>query len=144
MRAMQRQIDRLERGLAQRPIRVSGDTSARVVTLAIIDGNTLTSGQLGIKRKASTINETFAADEATMISSGATLPDGVGRAYIWIDGAQVFDGSGNPLKVLVGHDTRSPIAVALGAGEWMAAYSIKIKVGTYGGEDILAYRGKYI
>lgn len=144
MRDVMRRLALAERGLAQRPI-VSQSRRTVSYTVQIYDGNTLSSGQYGIKRVSGTLNEAFASSEATMLAAalGTTIPNGVGRGYLFVDGQQQFSGA-SPLLVLVGNDVRSGVSCAIAAGEWIKVSATKIRVGAYSGADVYAYRPELI
>lgn len=140
---LDQRLREMERKLRSLPDRIAS-TSSIVYSVQIYDGNTLSSGQTGIKRKSSTLNEAFASSEAAMVAAayGTTLPDGVGRGYLYADGVQLFNGS-TPLLVLVGLDTRAGVFFALAKGEWVKASATRIKIGSNAGVDIYGYRPEF-
>jgi hypothetical protein len=141
IRDIQRRLAIAERAIVQRPIKSQSDTES-VWSVQIKDGNTLLSGQAGIKRVSGTINEAFADTQANLEAGSGTLANGVGRGYLYRDGAQVFSGS-SPRVVLVGNDARSGVSFALAAGEWIKVSAPLIKIGAYSGVNVYGYRPEF-
>jgi hypothetical protein len=119
--------------------RKAGQTAASVeIWLQCIGGNTLDSGQAGIKAITGTLATTTTFQDP--YGSG-TLADGLGRAYIWRNGVQglVDPGTGFvPERVLVVIDARSQYRLAWVTEEWARAVS-SVKIGAYSGTDQFAY-----
>ncbi len=141
LRDIQRRLAIAERAIVQRPIKNQAQSTS-VWSVQIKDGNTLSSGQSGIKRVLGTLNEAFADTQANLEAGSGTLPDGVGRGYLYRDGAQVFSGS-SPRVVLVGNDARSGVSFALAAGEWIKVSAPLIKLGSYSGANVFGYRPEF-
>lgn len=81
---LEREVKKLRQALAQRPIKPpKGAASAQLQTVAIIGGNTLTTGQDGIKYSSSTISNVPSAYDPDVDTS---FIDGVGRGTLYIDG----------------------------------------------------------
>jgi hypothetical protein len=115
---LEREVRRLQQELAQRPLKPpKGSSTAQVKRLVIDTGNTLATGQNGIK-KTSTITDVPSAYDPTVTSS---FIDGVGRGTLWINGVSqglvliINDGGGGSninFDLLGGSDpdVGSPIA----------------------------------
>lgn len=104
-------------------------TPAPEVWLQCIGGNTLTSGQDGVKG----LTANLAAQTAACDPYGtAALADGLGRAYIWRNGVQgLIDRGAGPVaeRVLVVIDPRSRYRFAWVVSEWALAWTL-ISIGT--------------
>ena len=89
-RALYQEITRIKQDIAVRPIRVptrGGTATATSIEtwLQIVNGNTLGGGILGIAKITTPLpNQTTWADPYDT----ATLPNGLGRAMIWLNGVQ--------------------------------------------------------
>jgi hypothetical protein len=106
-----------------------GGAATPEVMVQIIDGNTLTSGAPGIKW----INTYAGAISGNDISGSGTLPDGLGRVWVWEDGVQQLEGDPpTPKKSLLVNDSRGVVYQALVAGEWVRVDPTKIKLGGTG------------
>jgi hypothetical protein len=121
-------IRRLRADVSMRPIITKACRSIET-WLLILGGNTLTSGQPGIKHSSDTEDDLTAVPDAY---ADTTLPDYVGRAWIFRNGVQgiIPDGIGGmkPERVLVVSDQRAMYPNALIAGDWCRAY-LQVKLG---------------
>lgn len=130
IRALEIGMELLRRRLEQRaisqPQRPSHD-----LRVTIVDGNTLSTGQLGIKWSGTAITSFSSAYDPAVTSA---FPDGIGRGTLTIDG---YLQTG---YVLVVNDASSGIGHALLVGDQCAALgSISMPVGS-GTATVLAYR----
>lgn len=82
--ALLRKVDRLEQELAKRPIRhPAGGSPSLTYRIAIDGGNTLATGQSGIKYQSSPVTNVPSAYDPTVTSS---FIDGIGRGTLYING----------------------------------------------------------
>lgn len=95
--ALQRDNERLRQELAKRPIRhPAGGAPTQVYRIVITGGNTLATGQAGIKYQSSQVASVPSAYDPTVTSS---FIDGIGRGDLYINGTLIG-------KVLVVCDSR--------------------------------------
>ncbi len=116
---LEREVRRLRQGIAQRPIKPPKGSGAapslRVIT--IIGGNTLGTGQTGIKYSSSAITDVGSSYNPDVDTS---FSDGIGRGTLSIDG--VIQSS----KVLVCNDsTGAAITFALLASDVVVTAATK-------------------
>ncbi len=120
LNGMQAQIDRLEREIAHLPSRWSGGGAQPFTVVKITGGNTLVTGQDGIKYSSSAIT-TVGADYDPDVDT--SFADGIGRGDLYINGVLQTG------KVLVVLDTSSAINFALIANDVCYAVSTKTLIG---------------
>lgn len=130
-------------------VQAGGGATTNEILVSIIGGNTLAgSGGPGVKY----VDEPVSGETQNDPQVAETTVDGVGIAYIWINGVQQFttdeEGAQVPLRVFVVNDPRGVIRQALvgnaEGGEWAAAFEQQVTIGTDGeGEPIRAYNLKF-
>lgn len=81
--ALWREIRRLQQALAQRPLRVVASGTSRTFRITITGGNTLATGQAGIKFSSSAITNVPTAYDPSVDTS---FIDGIGRGTLFING----------------------------------------------------------
>ncbi len=113
-------VERLERELSHLPSRWAGAAPTRFTVIKITGGNTLATGQAGIKYSSSAIT-TVGSDYDPDVDT--SFIDGIGRADLYIDGVLQTG------KVLVVLDTSSVIDFALIQNDVAYAVSTKTLVG---------------
>ena len=81
---LRREISKIKAELAKRAIKPpKGGSPIRLMTITITGGNTLTTGQAGIKYSSSTISTVPSAYDPNVTSS---FIDGIGRGTLRING----------------------------------------------------------
>jgi hypothetical protein len=133
--SMQARIDRLERELSGIPSRWAGGADSSLKILQIIGGQTLSTGQAGIKYSSSAIASVPSAYDPEV---DTTFIDGIGRAYLYVDGAL------QATRVLVANynGNGSPIDFALlgGSGDYAyTATTVAIPISGGGGTTVTCY-----
>jgi hypothetical protein len=109
MRDVRREVRRLWQEVSKRPLKARAGSTSRLYTVSILSGNTLSTGQTGIKYSSSGISDVPSAYDPDVTSS---FIDGVGRGTLFIDGVSQTS------KVLIVNDlTGGAITFALLVGD---------------------------
>jgi hypothetical protein len=129
---IRQELVRLRAEIMKRPTRISPVGGNALKTITITGGNTLASGQAGIKASASEITSVPSAYDPNVDTS---FIDGIGRGTLRINGT-LQTGS-----FLVVNDTNSPIARALVQSDVIAVWNtVSIAVsGDPNGATVTAY-----
>ncbi len=111
IRALQQEIRWLKREIAARPVKKKGGGGAvQLRTVSIVGGQTLATGEAGIKYSSSAITSVPSAYDATVDSS---FVDGIGRGLLFTNGV-------SSVNVLILNDSTTAIQRALRSGDVIA------------------------
>lgn len=111
---LRREIGKIKAELAKRAIRQPYGGAAKLLTITITGGNTLATGQAGVKYSSSTITTVPSAYDPNVTSS---FIDGIGRGTLRINGTLQTG------FYLVVNDTNSPFTRALVQNDVVAVYN---------------------
>ena len=125
------EVRRLKQSLAKRPIKPPKGSSTALMTVTITGGNTLTTGQAGIKYSSSLITTVPSLYDPNVTSSFA---DGIGRGQLRINGTLQTG------FYLVVNDPNSPIQRALVQNDVIAVYNtVGIPLATDPDQSVTCY-----